>query len=323
MSAFMRMLGECSQDFEGNDLCRDTLELVQVNIGNICNQQCTHCHVGASPAGTNLMQRDTMNEVVRFLKKAGIKTLDVTGGAPEMHPDFEYLLTHARSHVDEIIVRSNLTVLQEPGKENIIDVYKKMKLHLVCSLPCYLEENVDAQRGKKTFQKSIESLKRLNDAGYGTHSDYIMDLVYNPTGPLLPPKQLDLEMQYKKVLKETYGISFHNLITITNVPIKRFAHFLQAEGNYESYMELLKNNFNCATITKVMCRSFISVGYDGRVYDCDFNQALGWNLKDKNGNDLFIGSIEREDLEGMRIHTGDHCFACTAGSGSSCKGALN
>lgn len=301
---------------------RKPLEILQVNMGNLCNQSCKHCHVGAGPDGKNIMSKETVDEVLDFLKKKKELTLDITGGAPELNPNFRYLVEDARPLVKEIIVRSNLTVLLEKGQEDTPEFYGRNKVRVVCSMPCYARENVDKQRGGGVFDKSIDVLKMLNAKGYGRADDLKMDLVYNPGGALLPGPQKQLESEYKKHLKEDHGIDFNNLITITNAPIKRFKNVLDETDGYESYMDLLKENFNTEVVPNVMCRKLLSVGWSGALYDCDFNQALGMPVLDPSGNTLHIGDIDPDDLDGMSICFADHCFSCTAGSGSSCQGSL-
>jgi len=322
MNTFTSMLKTCTEAKAQALLFRDRIDHVQVNIGNVCNQQCVHCHVDAGPDGKKIMSRSVAVAIITFLKKSSVSVLDITGGAPELSPVFNYLVSTARPLVDDLIVRSNLTALFEVNTNRFIDFYSEHNVHLVCSLPCYLEENVNSQRGSNVFSKSIEALKLLNKRGYGTEPSYQLDLVYNPTGAILPPQQEVLEEQYKNVLKDQHGIYFNKLITITNVPIARFATSLKENDQFDSYLDLLKQNFNCAIVDKVMCRSFVSIGYDGKLYDCDFNQALGWHLTDKEDKPLFIHSVSVDDLVHRPIILGDHCLSCTAGTGSSCSGAL-
>lgn len=303
-------------------LQRKELTTLQVNMGNLCNLACMHCHVNASPQGNMNMNREVVDDVISFLRDNNIKTLDLTGGAPELNPNFKYLVTNARPLVDEIIVRTNLTVFFEKGLGNIVEFFKEYRVHIVASLPCYIENNVDKQRGVKTFAKSIKGLLLLNDAGYGTADELVLDLVYNPGGAFLPPAQKNLEQAYKSHLLQEHSIVFNNLITITNVPINRYRNYLENNHEYDSYLKLLGDNFNFEVVKDVMCRNFLSVGYDGKVYDCDFNQALAWNIVDDDGHDLYIKDIKAPELVGRDIRIGTHCLACTAGSGSSCSGAL-
>ncbi|MFC1667791.1 arsenosugar biosynthesis radical SAM (seleno)protein ArsS [Chlamydiota bacterium] len=300
---------------------RGKLTTLQVNIGDLCNQSCSHCHVDASPNGKNSMSIKVVEDIVRFCKKNPGLILDITGGAPELNPNFKYLIKSSCSYVSEILVRSNLTVLSEPGLECLPKFYKDNNVHLICSLPCYTKDTVDKQRGKGVFDKSVTSLKNLNEIGFGENLS--LDLVYNPGGPFLPSSQECLEKDYKQKLSDNYDIKFNRLITITNVPIKRFKAYLDSNGGYEQYLHLLKENFNPSTVENLMCRTFLSVGYDGKLYDCDFNQALSWALKDRSGEYLEIGNLKMEDLENMEILVGEHCFSCTAGAGSSCQGVIS
>lgn len=320
MNAFLSTLEK--YDIRGDLLRRGELITLQVNMGDFCNQSCAHCHIEASPNGKNIMSKKVVDDILSFLKGNNIKTLDITGGAPELNPNFDYFVESARSFVDELIVRSNLTVLFEKGKERLPEFFRLNKVHLICSLPCYTKENVDRQRGAGVFEKSIRALKLLNEVGFMKRKDLQLDLVYNPLGAYLPGAQDSLENDYKKALKENYGIEFNRLLTITNVPIRKFKDYLESNSEYEKYSNVLENNFNPKTIESLMCRTFLSVGYDGRLYDCDFNLALGYGLKDAKGNYLAIDKLSLKDLEDREIITGEHCLACTAGSGSSCQGAL-
>lgn len=319
MNAFLSLLEKHSS---GKYLRRGSLTTLQVNLGNLCNQSCTHCHIDASPQGKNIMSKAVIDDILGFLAGYKIVTLDITGGAPELNPNFEYLIEQARPLVDEIIVRSNLTVLLEPGKADLVKLFRENKVHLIGSMPCYSKENVDRQRGEGTFDKSLKVLKLLNELGFARDKNLKLDLVYNPQGPNLPPEQTQLEKDYKRELKENYGLNFNRLITITNVPIKKFKHYLQSQGIYEKYYELLKSNFNPEVLENLMCHTFLSLGFDGKLYDCDFNQALGLNLKTKNGNFMTIDKLEPKALEGKEIIVAEHCLSCAAGSGSSCQGAL-
>lgn len=301
---------------------RGKLAILQANLGNLCNQNCKHCHIDASPEGTKTMSKTIINEILRFLSHNKGLTLDVTGGAPELNPNFEYLLEKAKSLTKEIMVRSNLTVYLQKDKEHLPCFFAKNKVHLMCSMPCYTKENVEAQRGNGVFEKSIKALQALNKLGYGKVEDLRLDLVYNPLGAFLPGKQADLQEAYTEELKKGYGVVFNKLLTITNSPINRFKKQLESSGEYEKYIKILKETFNPSTIEKIMCRNTLSVGYDGKLYDCDFNQALGLALKDERGQFLSIGKLDGSKLAGNNIIFADHCFACTAGSGSSCQGAL-
>ncbi len=322
MNAFLSLLETHSATEADSDIRRGELTTLQINMGNLCNQQCLHCHIDASPHGENVMSREVVGGILRFLARNEGLILDITGGAPELNPHFEYLIRSARPFVDEIIVRSNLTVLFEPGKEHLPDFFKECGIHLICSLPCYTEGNVDLQRGSGVFEKSVRALHLLNDFGFARDDRLRLDLVYNPNGPKLPPKHDDLEKEYKRVLDADYGIEFNKLITITNVPIKRFRNLLESQGEYDRYMGLLRSSFNPAVVENLMCRTFLSVGYDGTLYDCDFNQALGLALTDETGNILTIDQVDAYELEGREVALDEHCLACTAGYGSSCQGVL-
>lgn len=320
MNLFQDALKEHAHDQD--ILKRRKLTTVQVNLGDFCNQSCSHCHVGASPLGEKNMSREVVDHILHFLSRYKIQTLDITGGAPELNPHFTYLVSKARPLVEALIVRSNLTVLFEKAQEHLLEFFKTHRVHLICSLPCYTEDNVDKQRGRGVFHVSITALKALNNIGFAHQADLLLDLVYNPLGAYLPGDQLGLERDYKKMLSAQYGITFNRLLTITNMAIKNFKTHLKAKGQYDQYKGLLKDNFNPDTLSALMCRSYVSVGYDGSLYDCDFNLALGLGLKDKSGAPLTMGHVTLEDLEGREILTDEHCFACTAGCGSSCQGAL-
>jgi radical SAM/Cys-rich protein len=270
-----------------------------------------------------MMSRENVENILRFLARTAIPTLDITGGAPELHPDFAYLVDAARRLGRHVMDRCNLTVIFEPGMEYLPEFFKRSEVELVCSLPCYSEENVDKQRGKGTFEASIRALQRLNEIGYGQpDNDLILNLVYNPVGAHLPPPQEKLEQDYKRILYEQFGIVFNQLFCLTNMPITRYATHLKLRGEYDGYRELLESNFNRATLDQVMCRNLISIGWNGSVYDCDFNQMLDLAITDSAGDRIDIGSLTLEQVAQRPICVGDHCYACTAGSGSSCGGAL-
>ena len=319
MNAFISMLAEHNVS---TSLLRGTLKTLQVNMGNLCNQSCRHCHVEASPQGSNMMSKQVIDDIIEFVSHYQIETLDITGGAPELNPHFEYFVTQARPCVDKLIVRSNLTVFFEPGKENLPQFFKNNNVHLICSLPCYSKDNVDNQRGSGAFEKSIMALQLLNEMGFARKDGLLIDLVYNPSGPDLPPEVALLENDYKRNLKESHGIEFNRLLTLVNVPIKRFKTYLKSRGEYEQYYDLLKSNFNPDTLENLMCRSFLSVGYDGRLYDCDFNQALSLSLKSESNEELSINKLNPFEIEGREITIGTHCLSCAAGCGSSCQGSL-
>jgi radical SAM/Cys-rich protein len=308
---------------------RAHLETLQVNLGYLCNQQCLHCHVDASPRRKEIMTAETVSDVLNFLKHKDIKTLDLTGGAPEMNPEFFSLVRQARDMGVHVIDRCNLTVLLEPGYEDTASFLAEHRVEVVASMPCYLEENVDAQRGKGVFEQSIEGLRLLNSVGYGIDEHLSLNLVYNPQGINLPPSQSELEHDYKKELKQRFDISFNRLFTITNMPIKRFGSTLISKGLFEEYMQLLKSSYSEDNLSGVMCRTTLSVDWQGYVYDCDFNQMLGLPAGLSIGEVAAISSANKHindllesDLKGGNIAIMDHCYGCTAGNGSSCGGAL-
>jgi radical SAM/Cys-rich protein len=307
----------------GKDFNRREVDVLQVNMGKYCNLACIHCHVESGPNRTELMSRETVDAVLRFLGRTNIPTVDITGGAPELNPTFDYLVESAVGLGCHVMDRCNLTVIFEPGKEYLPEFFKRNQVELVCSLPCYSQENVDRQRGKGTFDLSIRALQLFNKLGYGQpESDLELNLVYNPVDPHLPPPQYQLEQDYKRILKEQFGIGFNRLYCLSNTPITRYATHLKLRGEYDRYMELLETSFNARTLAQVMCRNLISIGWEGSVYDCDFNQMLDLPMTDGNGEHLNIGSLTLEQLVHRPIIVGDHCYACTAGSGSSCGGAL-
>ncbi|MBW8039978.1 MAG: radical SAM/Cys-rich domain protein [Planctomycetes bacterium] len=300
----------------------DRLRTLQVNLGNRCNHSCTHCHIQAGPNGKKIMSKTVMEEIIDFLRGCPGLCVDVTGGCPELNPDFRFFINSIYKLASKIMVRTNLTVFFEPGLDWIPQWYSRYKVVLVCSLPCYTQENVDKQRGQGVFKKSIAALKILNGLGYGVDNQLELNLVYNPGGDFLPGPQAQLEADYKRELEEKYGVKFNNLFTITNAPIGRFKRYLKANGKLKQYLRLLMENFNLDTAENIMCRRLISIDYKGVAYNCDFNQALNLPIIDSAGQ---IVSIERLDdvLSGdIEIITDDHCFCCTAGAGSSCTGSL-
>ncbi len=306
-----------------NGLTRRAIDTLQVNLGRYCNLACIHCHVESGPTRTEMMNREMVDAVLRFLASSNISALDITGGAPELNPNFDYLVESAVGLGRHVMDRCNLTVIFEPGKDYLPEFFKKHQVELVCSLPCYSQENVDKQRGKGTFDSSIRALQRLNDIGYGqADGNLILNLVYNPVGPHLPPPQEKLEQDYKRILVENFGIAFNHLYCLTNMPITRYATHLKLRGEYDCYLELLANNFNRATLDQVMCRNLISVGWEGLIYDCDFNQMLNLPIRDRAGKPLHISSLSIEQVRNHAITVGNHCYACTAGAGSSCGGTL-
>jgi radical SAM/Cys-rich protein len=308
------------------ELHRGRVTTLQVNVGRLCNLACHHCHVEAGPKRTEVLTAAVGERLLELLAASPeVEVLDLTGGAPEMNDSFRHLVTGARQLGRRVIDRCNLTVLLEPGKEDLAEFLAAERVAVVASLPCYTTDNVDRQRGRGVFEGSIEALRRLNALGYGqANSALRLDLVYNPLGPSLPPDQAQLERDYKRELSEHFGIDFHHLLTITNMPIRRFADQLARLGRRESYQALLVNHFNPATVTGLMCRSQVSVDWSGSLYDCDFNLMLGLPLPaDNTGPRRTIWDVSSLDpLSGTTIATASHCFGCTAGAGSSCSGSL-
>jgi len=301
---------------------RGQLETLQVNLGYLCNQSCLHCHVNAGPKRKEIMQQETIEAVIRFLRDNNIKKLDLTGGAPELNPFFRYLVSEAYSMGVLIIDRCNLTVLHEQGQEDTADFLAQHKVEVVASLPCYLQENVDGQRGDGVYQTSIAAIKLLNKSGYGLEGTGLeLNLMYNPAGPYLPPAQCQLEQDYKRELKKRYSIVFNHLYTLTNMPIQRFGSTLISKGQFDEYMETLRTAFKKENLSTLMCKSLISVDWKGYIYDCDFNQMLELPLTDA-GKKLHLDDINAEKLYEREIMIADHCYGCTAGQGSSCGGAL-
>ncbi len=305
---------------EGRLLRGLTIETIQANIGLRCNLACHHCHVESGPSRKEEMTWETMSAVLAAAGKARAATLDVTGGAPEMHPYFRRLVSAARKARLNVIVRTNLTILLEPGYEDLPMFFQDHAVRLVASLPCYLESNVDNQRGSGVYRESIDAIQRLNTVGYGIEPELALDLVYNPGGPTLPPSQHQLEADYQRELAARFGLRFTRLLTITNVPIGRFQHDLARQGRDQPYAELLERSFNPATLPGLMCRHQLHVGWDGTMYDCDFNFAIGLPA---GCSDLsHVRDFDPVTYLRRAIATGKHCFACTAGCGSSCGGAL-
>jgi radical SAM/Cys-rich protein len=297
------------------------IQVLQVNVGKLCNQTCGHCHVDAGPERREVMTRETMALCLDVLARTGIPTLDVTGGAPEMNPHFRWFVGEAHGLGCHVIDRCNLTILLAPGYDDLPDFLARRRVEVVASLPCYLPQNTDAQRGAGVFDKSIEALRRLNAAGYGQpESGLVLTLVYNPLGPTLPPPQAALAAAYRKELATRYGVVFSRLYTITNMPISRFLDDLVHRGRYDEYMDKLVAGYNPAAVAGVMCRTTLSVGWDGRLYDCDFNQMLELELAP--GLPRHVRDVDPARLEGRRVVTGAHCYGCTAGSGSGCQGAI-
>jgi len=302
---------------------RGRLETVQVNLGYKCNQACLHCHVNAGPTRTEMMDARTVSEVVAFLKASGAGVLDVTGGAPELNPHFRPLVLAARGLGARVIDRCNLTVLEQPGQEDTAQFLAGNRVEIVASLPCYLESNVNAQRGDGVFEASIRALKTLNALGYAKpDSGLALNLVYNPQGPSLPPPQEKLEADYRRHLGEQYGVAFNRLYVLANMPIQRFGSTLISKGQFEHYMNVLKNAYRPQNLESVMCRTLISVDWRGYAYDCDFNQMLGLPLAYKGRPKTHLRDLLGTDLAGNSIAVKNHCYGCTAGQGSSCGGAL-
>ena len=306
------------------DIQRAALEILQVNLGYLCNQSCLHCHVNAGPKRTELMDQDTADALFAFIDAtATLKTLDLTGGAPELNPLFKSIVSAARMRDIEVIDRCNLTVLFEPGQENTAAFLAENKVKIVASLPCYIKDNVDKQRGDGTFETSLKALRLLNSLGYAKpDSGLQLDLVFNPQGPNLPPPQQALEQDYKQHLARQYAIQFNQLLTLTNMPIQRFGSTLVSRGEFDGYMKLLKSAHRDENTATVMCRSLLSVDWQGYVYDCDFNQMLDMPLQVDARPKLHISDLAGVDVHGNNIQVAAHCYGCTAGQGSGCGGAL-
>ena len=302
-------------------LRRGKLETVQVNLGYLCNLSCVHCHVNAGPQRTELMDLETVDQVLALLAGSGARVLDLTGGAPELNPHFRYLVREARSLGIRVIDRSNLTVLFEPGQRDLAAFLAEQQVEITASLPCYLEANVEEQRGKGVYEDSIRAIRQLNALGYG--DTLPLNLVYNPQGPVLPPAQGELQEQYRQELGRRFDIRFNQLLTITNMPISRFGAVLLASDQYVNYMQLLRDNFSQANLATLMCRTLLSVDWRGYIYDCDFNQMLEMPLLASDRPRHHISELTPGAMfEGNPIVTGEHCYGCTAGQGSSCGGAL-
>jgi radical SAM/Cys-rich protein len=316
---FSDVLSKCGE----SEMTARGIETLQVNVGRVCNQTCTHCHVDAGPDRKEAMSREVAEACLEFLERADVGTLDITGGAPEMNPNFRLLVSQAQRQGRSIIDRCNLTILQAPGYEDLADFLAEHHVEIVASLPCYLEENVNKQRGDRVFQRSIAALQRLNQLGYGLPDSRLkLSLVFNPVGLSLPPDQQQLEADYRRELKTRYGIEFTSLFTITNMPISRFLVDLLQQEQYDMYLQKLVEAFNPATIDGLMCRTMLSVDWQGYLYDCDFNQMLDLKLSAERPNILHMDDQTLQRLLNRNIITGRHCFGCTAGSGSSCQGSL-
>ena len=300
------------------DLVSATIDTLQVNVGKLCNQACKHCHVDASPIRTEIIQRKTVDACLDALRDNKIKTLDLTGGAPELIPDFRHFVTEAKKIGTHIIIRHNLTVMFEKNQLDLPDFFKENEVEVVSSLPYFIAEKTDSQRGTGVFDKSVEALKKLNAVGYGIDEKLQLNLVYNPVGAFLPPEQSAIEADFKRELKQRYDIIFNNLYAITNMPIARYLEWLRRTKNEESYMQKLVNAFNPNTIEGLMCRNIVSVDWLGNLYDCDFNQMLEMPVESKQT----IFNFDLKTLKNRTIATDNHCYGCTAGSGSSCGGIV-
>ena len=310
-------------DTDFPSISRLKLETLQVNLGYRCNQSCVHCHVNAGPNRAEMMTRATVGVVLEFLAASGVKAIDVTGGAPELNSHFRELVTSARRLGAHVMDRCNLTVLNEPGQEDLAEFLAANSVEIVASLPCYLEDNVDRQRGKGVFTGSIVGLKRLNALGYGKPGSPLeLSLVYNPQGASLPPAQPALEEAYRAHLGANFGVEFTRLYTLANMPIQRFGSTLVSKGQFHSYMQLLRSSHRDENIGAVMCRTLLSVDWQGNVFDCDFNQMLGIPLAVPGRRRVKLTDLVGRDLAGNPIAVADHCYGCTAGQGSSCGGAL-
>ncbi len=296
------------------------VETLQVNVGKLCNQACKHCHVDAGPKRTEIMSEEIAGQIIEAVRRHRFKTVDITGGAPELNPSFRRLVRESRAAGAHVIVRHNLTVLFEPGQEDLPEFFRAQGVEVVSSLPYFLEQQTDAQRGRGVFAKSLEALRRLNEAGYGIEgSGLALHLVYNPVGAFLPPAQSSIEADFKRELRARYGVSFNSLYTITNMPIRRFLDYLRRTGNEERYMRKLVEAFNPQAVAGLMCRTLLSVDWTGRLYDCDFNQMLDLGVAPQLPRT--IADFDPHEFAGREIVTAAHCFGCTAGAGSSCGGS--
>ena len=302
---------------------RRRLSALQLNLGYRCNQSCVHCHVNAGPHRTEEMSAQTIDQVLLLAREAGVQTLDVTGGAPELNPHFRSLVTRARALGLRVIDRCNLTILFEPGQESLAEFLAAQRVEITASLPCYLEENVDAQRGKGVFDTSVRALQHLNELGYGQPGSGLeLNLVYNPQGPVLPPPQASLEADYRRFLGERFAVRFNSLFTLANMPIQRFGSTLVSKGTFAGYLALLKQSHRPENLDSIMCRDLISIDWQGYVYDCDFNQMLGLPLRHAGRVRSHVSELIGQDLNDNPVVVRDHCYGCTAGQGSSCGGAL-
>jgi radical SAM/Cys-rich protein len=300
---------------------RGKLDTLQINVGYRCNQSCFHCHVNAGPNRTEEMAGDVADTVLEFIRRRGITVLDITGGAPELNAHFRRMVVEARKLSVKVMDRCNLTILEQPGQEDLADFLSAHQVEIVASMPCYLQDNVERQRGKGVFEGSIRGLRKLNAVGYGYDPALALNLVYNPQGPALPPPQASLEADYRRVFGEQYGIVFNKLFVLANMPIQRFGSMLVSKGEFEGYLQLLQDAHLDANLDTVMCRNLLSVDYRGYVYDCDFNQMLDLPLGDARAR-VHLADLIDDDIEGKLVRVAGHCYGCTAGQGSSCGGAL-
>ena len=310
----------------GGALKRSPTEILQLNTGKICNLTCVHCHVNAGPRRKEIMTGETVDKILDWFEKTDIPTLDLTGGTPEMIPDFRRLVSTVRNFDQprRVMDRLNATIVDEPGFEWVPEFLAENRVEIIASMPCYEPDNVNAQRGDGVFDRSIAAFQKLNQLGYGRDPELILNFVYNPNGGFLPPDQADLEADYKSEMKKHFNIDFNHLFCIANMPIARFARFLKRNGELQEYMNLLRESFNPATIEGLMCRNTINVSWEGKVYDCDFNQMMDMPLTNEKGEGTeFVWDIDVAEFTNRPILTANHCFGCTAGSGSSCGGALS
>lgn len=309
----------------GKTLNRLAPEILQINVGKLCNLTCSHCHVNAGPNRKEIITGETIDKILPWFEKSNIPTLDMTGGTPEMIPDFKRLVKAVRSYDKprKIIDRLNATIISEPEYEWVPDFLADNKIEIVASMPCYTPDNVNEQRGDGVFDRSITAFQKLNELGYGKDPELVLNFVYNPIGPKLPPEQKELENDYKVAMKDNFGIEFNDLFCITNMPISRYASYLKRHNQLEEYQQLLINSFNPGTVDSLMCRNTINISWEGDVFDCDFNQMLGLTLAEATNKNLKVWDINLDSFQEIPIRTADHCFACTAGSGSSCGGSLS
>jgi len=309
----------------GTPMRRARPEILQLNTGRLCNLTCTHCHVNAGPNRKEIITAATVDRILNWLSQTDMATVDLTGGSPEMVPDFRRLVSAVRAlpGVRRVIDRLNATIISEPGYEWVPEFLAGHRVEIVASMPCYEPKNVNEQRGHGVFDRSIAAFQQLNALGYGRTPELVLNFVYNPNGAFLPPPQEELENDYREAMRMNFGIEFNHLYTITNMPISRFASWLKREGRLHEYMTLLKDSFNPATVEGLMCRDTINVSWEGEVYDCDFNQMLKLPLlHPETAAPLYLWNIDPDNFSALPIRTGNHCFGCTAGSGSSCGGAL-